>query len=203
MREVKCTWIPNAANIGEWVTYMMGQVHNAARRKDYLAAEWFHDIRDATSYNDLREVPVKFMQLDASLCICVTDSVKAAGKTSNLHKQLIADRHEAELRKRVVAGQQVVWRVLASTRTNDSLARVFGTADLMAIWPKGQGLKDIQNFRRDWETTAAKVTGADESEKTNLLPLRSNKPLFLRNPLFRHMCRFFAVGAAFLRLCRF
>jgi hypothetical protein len=63
----------------------------------------------------------------------------------------------------------VVWRVLASTRTNDSLARVFGTADLMAIWPQGQGLKDIQNFRRDWETTAAKVTGADESEKTNLL----------------------------------
>ena len=134
--------------------------------------------------NALAKVPRKFRRVDKLLFVSVEKQAAKLGKDSLLFKTLQGDSRAATDAKRTSTGMQAVYRVLEGIRTNETLGTIYTITDLTNLKCKGESLKALTDFKRDWQYYARNCAGIDEALKTSLLLDRIDSIKCLENKTF-------------------
>lgn len=181
---ITCTYIPNAANVIEWMRYMGVQVNVASGRKDKLAAQWFWKIADAKTFDSLEYVDDRFACMDQVLYVSIESAVRKLGKDKPLYNKTIGDGNLAMQRGYTTTGQQSVFRVLDSIRTNETFGTIYTIEDLTNTHCKDESIVSIENFKRKREFDARNFTGITEELKTGMLLDRLDQLKCIENRTF-------------------
>ena len=145
---IVCPFIPDAANADKFVGLMRDNVNAAAERVDDLTLEWYNRIFEkGVTFESLSAVPKKMFNVDRKMGQSCWKEIQKH-PTTILYKKIVCDKDRLSNSVPPIAirGQQIVYRMIEATRTNDELGTFYSSTDIINLWPKGQTLKDIDDF---------------------------------------------------------
>ena len=64
---------------------------------------------------------------------------------------------------------QVTYRILEWIKSDEGFASLYELDYLQKIWLAGKSVKEMLRFRQEWEHMVVRVTGIDQTMKTQML----------------------------------